>query len=40
MHTDLSLAAMHLPRPALWEHLQVQVFERGAAPLEVLQKSA
>ena len=40
IHTDLSLEAIHLPRVALWEHLQVQVFERGAAPLEVLQKSA
>ncbi len=40
IHTDLSLAAMHLPRAALRERLQVQVFERGAAPLEILQKSA
>ena len=40
IHTDLSLEAMHHPRAALWEYLQVQVFERGAAPLEVLQKSA
>ena len=40
MHTDLSLEAMHLPRPTLWEQLEVQVFERGAAPLTVLQKSA
>ena len=31
---------MPFPRAALWEYLQVQVFERGAAPLEVLQKSA
>jgi hypothetical protein len=40
IHTDLSLEAMQLPRAALWEYLQVQVFERGAAPLAVLQKSA
>ena len=40
IRTDLSLEAIRLPRVALWEHLQVQVFERGAAPLEVLQKSA
>jgi hypothetical protein len=41
IHTDLALDAMHLPRPALWEHLDVQVFERGtAAFVEVLQKSA
>jgi hypothetical protein len=25
--------AMHLPRPALWEHLDVQIFERGTAAL-------
>jgi hypothetical protein len=40
IHTDLNLETMHLPRAALWEHLRVQVFERGAASLEVLQKSA
>ena len=41
IHTDLTLAAMHLPRPALWEHLDVQIFERGTAALaEVFQKSA
>ena len=41
IRTDLTLEAMHLPRPALWEHLHVQVFERGTAALEeVFQKSA
>ena len=40
IRTDLSLEAMHIPRAALWKDLQVQVFERGAAPLTVLQKSA
>jgi hypothetical protein len=40
LHTDLSLESMHLQRAALWEHFQVQIFERGSAPLEVLQKSA
>jgi hypothetical protein len=41
IRTDLTLEAMYLPRPALWEHLQVQVFERGAVVLEeVFQKSA
>ncbi len=41
IRTDLTLEAMHLPRPALWEHLRVQVFERGAVVLEeVFQKSA
>ena len=40
MHTDFSLEAMPLPRSALWKHLEVQVFERGAAPFAVLQKSA
>jgi hypothetical protein len=40
IRTDLTLEAMHVPRPALGEHLQVQVFERGAAPLEIFQKSA
>jgi hypothetical protein len=41
IRTDLTLEAMHLPRPASWEHLHVQVFERGtAAFLEVFEKSA
>jgi hypothetical protein len=41
IHADLTLEAMHLPRPALWEHLDVQVFERGTAVhVEVFQKSA
>jgi hypothetical protein len=41
IRTDLTLDAMHLPRPALWEHLDVQIFERGTAALvEVFQKSA
>jgi len=41
IRTDLTLEAMHLPRPALWEHLDVQVFERSTAALvEVFQKSA
>lgn len=42
IRTDLTLEAMHLPRPALWEHLSVQVFERGTAAAlgEVFQKSA
>jgi hypothetical protein len=41
IRTELTLDAMHLPRPALWEHLDVQVFERGtAAVVEVFQKSA
>ena len=41
IHTDLTLDAMHFPRPALWEHLDVQIFERGtAAFVEVFQKSA
>ena len=41
IRADLTLDAMHLPRPALWEHLDVQVFERGAAALaEVFEKSA
>jgi hypothetical protein len=41
IHTRFSLDAMHLPRPALWEHLDVQIFERGTpAFLEVFQKSA
>jgi len=41
IRTDLTLEAMHLPRPALWECLHVQVFERGTAVLEeVFQKSA
>jgi hypothetical protein len=32
---------MQLRRPALWKHLDVQVFERGpAASVEILQKSA
>lgn len=39
--TDLTLEAMQLHRPALWKHLDVQVFERGsAASVEILQKSA
>ncbi len=41
IRTDLTLDAMHLPRPALWEHLDVQIFERGTAALvDVFQKSA
>ncbi|HEY5811657.1 MAG TPA: hypothetical protein VIT23_03270 [Terrimicrobiaceae bacterium] len=41
IQTELTLEAMHLPRPALWEHLHVQVFERGSAELlEVFPKSA
>ena len=41
IRTNLTLDAMHLPRPALGEHLDVQVFERGAAALvEVFEKSA
>jgi hypothetical protein len=41
IRTDLTLAAMHLPRPTLWERLDVQVFERGIPLLvEVFQKSA
>ena len=41
IRTDLTLDAMHLPRPALWEHLDVQVFERSTAALvDVFQKSA
>jgi hypothetical protein len=41
IHTGLTLEAMHLPRTTLWEHLDVKVFERGAAALvEVLKKSA
>ncbi|HEY5707744.1 MAG TPA: hypothetical protein VIS96_19450 [Terrimicrobiaceae bacterium] len=41
IRTKLTLDAMHLPRPALWEDLDVQVFERSnSAPLEVFQKSA
>jgi hypothetical protein len=39
--THLTLEAMQLRRPALWKHLDVQVFERGpAASVEILQKSA
>jgi hypothetical protein len=41
IRTELTLEAMHLPRLALWEHLDVQVFERGTpAFVEVFQKSA
>jgi hypothetical protein len=41
IRTDLALDAMHFPRPALWKHLDVQIFERGtAAFVEVFQKSA
>ncbi len=41
IRTDLTLEAMHLSRPALWKHLRVQIFERGAVMLEeVFQKSA
>ncbi len=41
IHTGLTLEAMHLPRTALWEPLDVQVFERGTAALvEVFKKSA
>ena len=41
IRTDLTLDAMHFPRPDLWEHLDVQIFERGiAAFVEVFQKSA
>jgi hypothetical protein len=41
IRSDLTLECMHLPRSGLWEHLQVQIYERGAAtPLEVFQKSA
>lgn len=42
IRTDLTLQAMHLPRSILWEHLHVQVFERGAASSleEVFAKSA
>jgi hypothetical protein len=40
IQTGLTLEAMDLPRPALWEHLDVQIFERGAALVEVFQKSA
>lgn len=39
--TNLTLNAMDLPRPALWEHLDVQIFERGAPALaEVFERSA
>ena len=41
IHTDLAMDAMHFPRPALWERLDVQIFERGtAAFVEIFQKSA
>ena len=41
IRTELSLNAMYLPRPALWKHLDVQVFERGtAAFVEIFQKPA
>ncbi|MGB8467109.1 MAG: hypothetical protein WCE49_19340 [Terrimicrobiaceae bacterium] len=40
IHTGLTLETMHLPRTALWEPLDVQVFERGTAALvEVFKKS-
>lgn len=29
IRTDFTLETMHLPRLELWEHLQVQIFERG-----------
>ena len=41
IRTELTLDAMHFLRPALWERLDVQIFERGtAAFVEVFQKSA
>ena len=41
IRTNLTLNAMDLPRPALWKHLDVQIFERGVPALaEVFEKSA
>jgi hypothetical protein len=41
IHTRFTLNEMHLPREVLWKHLDVQIFERGAATLlEVFKKSA
>lgn len=41
IRTNLTLNAMDLPRPALWDHLDVQIFERGAPALaEVFERSA
>jgi hypothetical protein len=39
--TNLTLQAMHLQRPALWKHLDVQFFERAAGvSIEIFRKSA
>jgi hypothetical protein len=41
VRTNFTLEAMHLSRSALWAHLEVQLFERGAAVFEeVIEKSA
>ena len=41
IHTRFTFNEMHLPREVLWQHLDVQIFERGAAALlEVFEKSA